>query len=258
MKHYFIHSDWQALFKQHEIDNFAALWALQNQAADEPNYSANGFSQVSKMKLALVNGESANFYMKKQLNYTCKTILHPLKGIPTFRRELKNMIRFNKANIDTVVPIFYAEQVLKHERRAILITKALDNYISLKDWLAELVYQPLKRDEKIAIMKKMAVFIRHLHQKFRHGCLFTKHIFLHFESDRTLSHLCVIDLEKVHQAFFAPNRAIRDLSQLYRSQQSISKIEAIRFMKFYLNVTTLDENSKKIIRRLAAHIKRKK
>ncbi len=110
------------LLKQHQLDNFSALWDLQLPAVDEPNTERGGWSSVSKLTLG-----AQSFYLKRQINHLTRTVQRPL-GEPTFAREMRNIQRYQRLQIPALRAAFFAQRQVEGAQHAILMTYALEGW----------------------------------------------------------------------------------------------------------------------------------
>ncbi len=127
----FIAAQDRALLERHGLAGFDALWALKLEAVDEPNTERGGWSSVYRLEL-----DERAFYLKRQSNHLTRSLLHPF-GEPTFAREFRNIRRYAERNIPALQAAFFAERRLPGERRAILLTRALDGWQDLEHWLKQ-------------------------------------------------------------------------------------------------------------------------
>ena len=74
--------NWKRLFQQQGYGDFDALWNASLERVDEPNRTRGGHSEVGRLYLSNSRGGEQVFYLKRQLNYTSKTLSHPFTGIP--------------------------------------------------------------------------------------------------------------------------------------------------------------------------------
>lgn len=249
----YINSAWQLILKENKLDNFDALWEVNSAWAEDPNHRRGGWSGVHCFDLNVARDIRQTVFLKKQSNHTCRTLFHPIKGIPTFRREINNILEFNKQGIATMLPLFYGEKKENGKWQALLVTKALDNYLSF-----DVYYERYSRNNpcKKENIKKIAAFIRNIHDKgFRYGCLYAKHIYVLGENN--IKDICLIDLEKAKKSPFKKTRLLKDLSTLYRTMGHISVKDCMQFMKYYFNTEKLDRKNKLLIKLLIKRIKRK-
>lgn len=223
----FIAGEDRLLLARHGLDNFAALWALELPAVDEPNTERGGWSSVCRLEL-----EDRAYYLKRQRNHLTRSLRHPL-GEPTFARELRNIQRYQALKIPALSAAFYAERRLDGDRCAILLTHALDGWRDLNDWLDD--WASLPGVEQRAILRACGELIRRLHgARQMHGCLYPKHIFLRREADGFRA--CLIDLEKTRPFWLAQRDRIKDLETLLRrSARSWDDKDLRVLLGFYLD-----------------------
>lgn len=221
----FIAAQDRALLEQHGLASFEALWALQLEAVDEPNTERGGWSSVYRLDL----GEAA-FYLKRQSNHLTRSLLHPF-GEPTFAREFRNIRRYAALGIPALQTAFFAERRLPGERRAVLLTRALDGWQDLDAWLPS--WAELAEVRRTAILKACGELARQLHQAGQmHGCFYPKHIFLRetpagFEAQ-------LIDLEKTRPLLFGRRDRVKDLEPLLRRASAWSEAEIRVLLATYL------------------------
>lgn len=220
----------------HRLDSFEALWEVEAELVDEPNYARGGYSSVSRLSLQDANGNPQVFYLKRQSNYLIRTIRHPL-GEPTVAREFYNIQRYAQLGIPALQAAFFAQRRVEGELHAILLTRNLDGYLPLDHWFAN--WHSLgccqKRDLLVAAGKLIALLHKH---SIVHNCLYPKHIFLKPTEDGASA--CLIDLEKSRAHLFSPWGRMRDLEALYRRSQPPSRSQRLRFLLAYLGKSKVD------------------
>lgn len=203
----FIAQDARALLERHGLADFGALWTLRLEAVDEPNSARGGWSSVYRLDL----GEAA-FYLKRQSNYLARTLAHPF-GELTFAREFRNIQRYRALGIPALQAAFFAERKVAGEQRAILLTRALDGWQDLQEWLK--CWPSLSAGERQAIVDACGQLARRLHACGQvHGCFYPKHIFLRPEGAGFEAQL--IDLEKTRPLLLGRRDRIKDLEPLLR------------------------------------------
>ena len=221
----FIAKPYKALLEAHQLASFEALWALQLKAVDEPNTGRGGWSSVYRLVL---DGQA--FYLKRQTNHLTRSLYKPL-GEPTFAREFRNILAYQQKNIPALEAAFFAERKVGTERRAILLTRALDDYQDLASYLPN--WPSLAQSQKTALLKACGTLAATLHKAGQmHGCLYPKHIFL-----KPAGHAyqgALIDLEKTRPLYFGERDRIKDLETLVRRAQIWSQEDCQVFLTSYL------------------------
>ncbi len=222
----FIASDDRALLEQHGLASFDALWALKLEAVDEPNTERGGWSSVYRLDL----GERA-YYLKRQSNHLSRSLLHPL-GEPTFAREFRNIQRYATLGVPALQAAFFAQRRVDGERRAILLTHALDDWEDLYSLFQR--WHDLSAARREALIRACGELARRLHAAGQmHGCFYPKHIFL--RGREQACEACLIDLEKTRPLLLGRRDRIKDLEPLIRRADPWSSADVAAFIAAYLD-----------------------
>lgn len=226
----FIAAQDRALLEQHGLASFDALWALQLEAVDEPNTERGGWSSVYRLEL-----DERAFYLKRQSNHLARSLLRPF-GEPTFTREFRNIQRFQTLGIPALEAAFFAERRVAGERRAILLTRALDGWCDLDSLLPN--WQTRPENERAGILRACAELAKCLHAAGQlHGCFYPKHIFLKEQGLKESGgafQARLIDLEKIRPLLFGERDRIKDLEPLLRRASVWSEDEVRQLLTDYL------------------------
>jgi len=218
----------RAVLESQGLASFEALWALQLEAVDEPNTERGGWSSVYRLELG-----GAAFYLKRQSNHLTRSLLHPW-GEPTFAREFRNIQVYRRLGIPALQAAFFAERRVPGERRAILLTRALDGWRDLEYWLQGWSATPAATRQ--AILRACGELARQLHGAGQmHGCFYPKHIFLKADGAGFVAQL--IDLEKTRPLLFGRRDRIKDLEPLLRRACIWSEADVRELLLAYLGAT---------------------
>ncbi|MPR04233.1 lipopolysaccharide kinase [Pseudomonas sp. MAFF 212408] len=221
----FLAAEDRALLERHGLATFDALWARQLDAVDEPNTSDGGWSSVFRLVL-----EGQGYYLKRQSNYLTRTLHSPL-GEPSFAREFRNISRYQKLGIPALQAAFFGERKVKGERRAMLLTRALDGWNDLDSLLER--WSQLSDAQHRAILKACGELARQLHSVGQvHGCFYPKHIFLQAAGDGYAAQL--IDLEKTRPLLFGWRDRVKDLEPLLRRAPQWTHAHVRQLLAAYL------------------------
>jgi hypothetical protein len=221
----FIAAEDRAILERHGLAGFDALWALKLEAVDEPNTERGGWSSVYRLDL----GEAA-YYLKRQSNHLTRTLARPF-GEPTFAREFRNIQRYGGLGIPALQAAFFGERRLPGERRAILLTRALDGWQDLEQWLQR--WPQLSAVQRGAILRACGELAGRLHGAGQvHGCFYPKHIFLREQGAGFAAQL--IDLEKTRPLLFGRRDRIKDLEPLLRRASAWDEAEVRQLLAAYL------------------------
>lgn len=225
----FIASAEQALLARHGLLDFQSLWNLDLDAVDEPNTGRGGWSSVYRLDL-----EGQGFYLKRQSNYLTHTLHHPF-GEPSFSREFRNISRYQKLGIPALQAVFYGEQKVNGERRAILMTRALDGWSDLDAVLQR--WGDIPDNARREILQACGQLARTLHGARQiHGCFYPKHIFVQARGEGYTAQL--IDLEKTRPSIFGQRDLTKDLEPLFRRAPMWSENEQRQLLAAYVQAAT--------------------
>ena len=215
----------RALLERNGLADFDALWAVQLEAVDEPNTSGGGWSSVFRMDL-----EGRGFYLKRQSNYLTRTLHSPL-GEPTFAREFRNIQRYQQMGIPALEAVFFGERKVAGERRAVLMTRALDGWNDLDSLLEQ--WPQLTAAQQQAILRECGQLARRLHAARQvHGCFYPKHIFL--QADGAGYRAQLIDLEKTRPLLLGQRDRVKDIEPLLRRAHVWSDADVRALLAAYL------------------------
>jgi len=258
MRHY-IAPGWQSVFLRAGLD-FDALWGLDLDPLDEPNTGRgkNGWSAVSRFVLERPDGSEEQVIIKRQQNHFSRTIRHPFRGIPTFEKEIINILRYKRAGIPSLDPIYFSRRRAGDGIRAILITKFLEGYIALDDLVRTWVENGWPdRADRLRMIRALAAPVRKLHDAgFQHNCLYPRHLLVRRTGDDI--RVKIIDLEKTKRRPLGIERRIRDLESLHRRTGGWSRTDRLRFLMAYAGSDRLDEKTRRLCRRILKRNRKKR
>ncbi len=253
----FIAPEWRQILTDQGLADFNTLWRLELEPLDIPNTERGGWSTVSILTRKVSDGIEKRLIVKRQQKHTSFSFLHPFRGIPTFEKELYNILRYKQLGIPTIEPVYYSRRNSTNGPQAVLVTEYLDGYVSLNELVTTWQEhgQP-NRFERIRVIKAVASLLRKLHSKdLQHNCFYPKHLFIKKENDKIRVKL--IDLEKTKRRPFGNGRKVRDLESLHRHSQGWSSADRLRFIKEYCNIGRMDKNAKRLCRQIMRRNKKK-
>ncbi len=247
MKEY-IGAGYEQVLQLNGMDSFDSIWNMDAGWFEEPNDRRGGWSGVSRLSLKKENGESIGVFLKRQENHDTKVWNHPVKGIPTFYHEFKNIRRFTAHGIPTLEPVYFACRYQEGKSQAILITRELEGFQSLDAAIYErdgaIMQNRAQREE---IMDAVAKAVRKMHgYHFQHRCLYGKHIFLGLVDG--CWEVKFIDLEKVRRILIKKMAIMCDLDTLPRHLPRWGCRDRVKFLKIYMQEEKLSRKSKLIWR----------
>ncbi len=226
----FIEESDRPLLERSGLDSFDALWAVQLEAVDEPNIERGGWSSVFRLEL-----DGAAFYLKRQSNHLTRSLTQPF-GEPTFAREFLSIRRYARLGIPALQASFFGQRRVNGERRAVLLTRALDGWTDFDGLLAQ--WPQLAESQRQSILQATGELACILHRAGQlHGCFYPKHIFLRELSGRWQA--CLIDLEKTRPLLLGQRDRIRDLEPLVRRAACIGDNGIRSLLSTYLDDSRL-------------------
>ena len=230
------------------LASFGALWAARTSGVEAGNAARGGTRAVGVVELATAAGPQ-RYYLKRQENFNCRTLRHCWRGIPLAQREWQAIAALRERGIVTLEVAAFGRERRAGADRALLLTRALDDYQDLDAWLAENPQQPV-RDR---LMEATGVLLAALHSAgWRHGCLYPKHLFVarDFAAGDARVPLRLIDLEKckrIRRRF----AGLRDLDTLLRHCKVLDAPLRERLLAAYLRARSWDMDVAELARRLA-------
>jgi tRNA A-37 threonylcarbamoyl transferase component Bud32 len=253
----FVADKYSDVLNKNQLDTFDKVWNYQVNWFEAPNERRGGWSGVGRLQLDVSGGKPLCLFVKKQQNHGRLTLLHPIRGEPTFRREYKRLQYLADHEVGAPKVIFYGEKIIENKLCAILVTEELDGYQSLDSltasWFAE---DKLTRTHRQQLLKAIAASLRNFHQLgLVHRALYPKHIFV--KNADMSTQVALIDLEKARFSPFFWYRAYFDLAALNRHAEHWTSVDRLYFLMQYCRLQRLGRFSKWFCRQLIKRSQRK-
>jgi hypothetical protein len=250
----FISSKFSEILSKNQLDTFAKVWDYKVNWFEEPNERRGGWSGVGQVILEVKSDVHLSLFIKKQQNHGRTSLLHPIAGEPTFRREFARLQFLEKNQFGAPHVVFYAESNSDTHQRAILMTQALTDFVPL-DVLIDTWWQTASRLQQLTLIKKIASEIRRFHDLgLSHRALYPKHIFV--KDAACNPQIAVIDLEKARFTTLLWNRTFFDLAALNRHTNHWRNTQRMAFLLSYLKVVKLNFFEKILCRLIIRRAKR--
>lgn len=200
---------------------FDKFWALPETWVEPPNHRRGGFSGVIR-----ANFEGQTVYIKKQVNHNHRSLRHPL-GQPTAVREYEAMAIANQLGIDTPIPFFCESKRVGSEQRTLLVTKSLEDYVSVND-----MSWPMEPSNNLAVLRAVAQTLAKLHRaRWQHSALYPTHIFVKIEQGSI--RVALLDLEKMHRRLTVNQASRHDIEQFLRRNRCWDDTQKHLFLDAY-------------------------
>ncbi|WP_322977944.1 lipopolysaccharide kinase InaA family protein [Pseudomonas sp. C11] len=188
---------------------FDRWWNSPGEWVEEANQRRGGESGVRLLQ-SWDNSRPA-LYCKRQTGHTHRSWRHPL-GRPTILRELEAYRALARLGVRTPNIVYCAARRETGQWQALLVTEALQGFISLEQWYA----QPMPAAETQAMLRQLALTLARMHLgRWQHGCCYAKHIFIRLRAPGDVD-IALLDLEKSRTRWRSASASRRDLGQLQR------------------------------------------
>lgn len=253
----FIAPQHQATLTLNHLDDFDSIWNMKVDWFEDPNERRGGWSGVGKLSLKTVSNANLGVFLKRQENHERRTLMHPIKGIPTFACEFKMMQYLAEHRVPSLKPVAFGQRKVNGNVQAFLMTEELVGFIPLENAVKQLFAEkrPALGVQK-TLIRQVASTVRRLHQSgVQHRSLYPKHLFV---DTANVQDAVVIDLEKSRAKLLPFMRTFYDLSTLNRHSEHWSKSARLYFYKQYLGVNTLNFWQKFVLKMIAKRSSRKK
>ncbi|HEY0562762.1 MAG TPA: lipopolysaccharide kinase InaA family protein [Methylophilus sp.] len=255
----YLSNQFATLLQQHQLATFEQLWAHAIDWFETPNERRGGWSGVGRLNLDAHNGAVTSLFVKKQQNHGRRTLLHPVVGEPTFRREFKRLQFLAQHQFTCPKVVMYGESQVNNQQRAVLVTEALTDFVPL-DVLMDTWFLSASIAEKNSLMVRVATEIRRFHDLgLVHRALYPKHIFIKLSGIKLSGaqpEVALIDLEKARFSWLGWYRTIFDLAALNRHTVGVRRTQRLKFFMYYMDVKQLDWFSKRLCRLISQRSKR--
>jgi hypothetical protein len=242
----YLAEEWRELLAHNQLDDFQSLWDLQGGWVEAPNERRGGWSGVSRIELKHADGASTALFVKRQQDHVYRNWRYPLRGRPTFMREMYSILAYRDDGIPSLEPVYFGRRNVGAHQQALLVTVALDGFIALESLLGGWE----SRAQRLSVIDALADLIRAIHgHGYWHGCLYPKHLLVRLDDDRgSVREVRIIDLEKSRRSWRIDFDRVRDLAALTRRITGLSRSDRMRFLLRYLGTPRLTDRGKALWR----------
>jgi tRNA A-37 threonylcarbamoyl transferase component Bud32 len=164
------------------------------------------------MKIQHANGQA--YYKKQQVGHTYRSLRHPF-GYPTIAREVKALLAASSLGVPTPSLLYSDVRKLNGEWQSVMLTAALDGFVSLEDFYNQGVVKLLGQTLHLEILMRYGGVLAQLNMGgWQHGCLYLKHIFVDIQTP--VIKVALLDFEKARRRLTVRQAARHDLRQVKR------------------------------------------
>ena len=233
---------------------FLSLWKGKNVLSEVQKLQGETFRQLETRRTIRFEIAGKSYFLKWHQGTKLKEVIKNLFSLrlPVLGadREWNAIHRLQELDVDTMHGVGFGQQGINPLNRiSFIITEDLSPAVSLEDYCADWLVNPPSRKVKMALIERLAIMVRRMHQGgVNHRDCYLCHFLLHqpanFE-DNTFK-LSVIDLHRAQIRNAVPIRwRNKDLIGLYFSSLNIglTQRDYFRFLKIYF-----EKDINKIIR----------
>jgi len=221
----FYDNEFQQVLAQQGIRTFDGFWKLPRDWVDPINERRGGWSGVTRHVFTTSTGKSIPVYLKRQENQSRRGPLSTYAKKPTFwfEREILHYLE-DKGNFGPDL-LCYAERASGGNQQTILVTRSLENYLSIDELLAG-----LEDEQRVDIMDRVGEFLSRLHLlRVEHGAVYEKHIYI----DASSGDCRLIDFERARFRRSSRVAMTKDLERLFRRAVEITDSDRNVILKKY-------------------------
>lgn len=240
-----------------QLTDFDSIWKLKVDWFEEPNERRGGWSGVGRLDLPTSAVSNLGVFLKRQENHGRRTLMHPIKGEPTFACEFKMMQHLAQHQVSSLKAVAFGQRNIDGNIQAFLMTEELVGFVPLEQAVHDLflVTRPRLSVQK-TLIKLVASTVSQLHHSgVQHRSLYPKHLFVDILN---VKNAVVIDLEKSRTKLVPFMRTFYDLSTLNRHSEHWSRTARLYFYKQYLGVSKLNVWQKFLLKMIVKRSTRKK
>ncbi|HBS80185.1 MAG: InaA protein [Pseudomonas sp.] len=213
---------------------FDRWWHSEGEWVEPPNQRRGGESGVRR--LVPRDTHRPVLYCKRQAGHIYRSVLHPF-GRPTALREQQAIEAFRRIGIRVPNIVYCASRKNSGQWQAVLVTQALDGFISLQEWYGSARQEQHDNALNRQMLEQLASTLARLHLAgWQHGCCYPKHIFVKVSNSSVEApvEVALLDLEKSRRRWRISAASQHDLRQLYRHKEEMPQEDWLLFHQTYL------------------------
>ncbi len=253
IKQQWIAPEWEDALKQADLLNIEALTTRQFDWFEEPNRRRGGWSGVTRIVLnpdAAPQDQQAVF-LKIQQNHFYRAPNTFFTKQLTFEREFEVLQQLDTVTDSIPELVLFAKWRSGSDVGAILVTKALDGWYPLPDWIQG--KKGLTPPDEITFQKALEAIAKgasEIHAAgWVHLCFSAKHLFIRPKDDGEFES-CVIDMEKCRKHLSAAHRTRKDCAHFMRHTPGLTEAHKLIFLQAYFQTDTFTDAQKRIIKKM--------
>jgi len=253
IKQQWIAPEWEDALKQADLLDIESVSKREFDWFEAPNRRRGGWSGVTRLVL---NPEAAPedqqaVFLKIQQNHFYRAPNTFFTKQLTFEREFEVLQQLDSVTDSIPELVLFAKWRSGSDVGAILVTKALDGWYPLPDWIHG--KKGLTPPDEVTFQRALEAIAkgaREIHQAgWVHLCFSAKHLFIRPKDDGSFES-CVIDMEKCRKHLSAAHRTRKDCAHFMRHTPGLTEAHKLNFTKAYFQTDTFSANQKRIIHKM--------
>jgi tRNA A-37 threonylcarbamoyl transferase component Bud32 len=265
------------VIKEYFVEKDNGNFFLAKEKADSPFFKTANFETVWNLQfektVKFVRKERATgflhiegfgkVYIKRGEFNLLKTFFNTLfkftKQVSSLDGEAKAIMRLAELNIKTTPVIAFGSKTVFWKRRSFLVTQDVGDHPRLEHYFPQRFGNSSAGEDfksRCAFIVSLASLLAKMHKGgVSHRDLYGCHIFV-VETGSGWEFI-ILDLNRADVRKTVRTRwIVKDLSALAASVPSVSKADGLRFLKTYLGVSHLDENSRNLAHKIIKRIEK--
>lgn len=243
------HKKWEANLRLAQLLDIESVAHRDFDWFEVPNKRRGGWSGVSRLVLNpdAAKAEQKAAFLKIQQNHFYRSWRNCFRKRLTYEREFLAINQLNGLIEGLPEVLLFAQWHEKRNKGCLLVTEALDEWISLDKWLL----QEPKDHETEQVLRQLAGTLRSMHRhRWAHFGLFQKHVFLRPSVETKGYDIKLIDFEKSRKTLTQGQSIIEDVSRFLRHSPNLSQHNKIYFLKAYFQTELFNPSQKALIRKM--------
>lgn len=213
--------------------SFDKWWDSYGEWFDSQDQLLSGESGIQRLHTA----DGRVLYSKRQINHFHRDLTHPF-GEPTILHEAKALRALAELGIRVPKLVFSGARKTETESQALLVTEALEGFVSLEEWCA----QPVSPELRQQMIQQLANTIARMHRAgWEHGRLYPKNIFMKVTGERDKKvEVALLGLARSNHRLTAHSASKHDYEQFKEHRKPITDEDWKAFATVYRDVMESD------------------
>ncbi len=250
IKKIWVSEKWKAPLQEAHLLDIEAVSQRNFDWFEEPNRRRGGWSGVTRIVLNPDDApqDQQAVFLKIQQNHFYRDPAKLFKKRLTFEREFDVLQQLGSVSSSIPEVLLFAKWRVGADTGSILVTKALDGWLPLTDWLCG--QNGLTAPDEATLFKALTAIAKASRQindaGWVHLCYSAKHLFVSPLSDGSFQS-CVIDMEKSRKHISSNYRSMKDCSHFMRHTPKLTDAHKLHYLKSYFQTDAFTPTQQRLI-----------